>query len=513
MDLSVIVCAYDMARELPRTIITLGPDYQRGIGRLDYEIIVVDNGSPQPVAEKELRRLATNVQIIRVSPASQSPARAINDAMRTAKGRVVGLFIDGARMASPGLLRAALNAYKVDPTKIIGSLAFHLGPDVQMRSVAAGYDQATEDKLLASVPWRQDGYTLFSVSVLAGSSHEGWFGTIAESNAVFLDRTLWDRLGGLDERFAAPGGGLVNLDFWQRAVAASDNAPCVVLGEGTFHQVHGGAATNGSEGDRRAMNEEYERIFGKPFTPPRYTPQLIGSLSPQLAERFGNMPPMSHRQASSVRDRSFEVGVPPDLLDSIQTGTLKMRYQGRRLAKNPFDLALYLRLLEKLRPRTIIEVGTSDGGSALWFRDQCRSLGLVCEILTMDIKPLALAIEDVAFFEVDATRPNETFPHTRISTSARPWLVIEDSAHTFASTKAILEYFHSFLQPADYLVVEDGVVAQLRSPQYRQYEDGPNRAVRDLLLRWPEQYQIDTEFCDFFGHNVTYCPNAWLVRR
>ncbi len=351
MDLSLLVCAYNMQRELPRTVFTLGPDYQRGIDGLEYEIVVVDNGSQPPVPAEELRRLAPNARVVRVNPAVPSPARAINEAMRTATGQVVALFIDGARMASPGLIRAALDAYKADPTKVTGSLAFHLGPCVQMRSVQEGYNQAVEDELLASIPWREDGYALFSISVLAGSSREGWFGTIAELNGVFLDRGLWGRLGGLDERFAAPGGGTVNLDFWKRAVTASNHQPWIILGEGTFHQVHGGAATNGSDADRQAMFAEYERILGKPFTPPVYRPRLIGSLSAELAQRFSREPAAPPRQAWSVHGRAFKVSVPPDLLNSVQTGALQTRYKGRRLIKDPFDLTSLLKVARNLKTK------------------------------------------------------------------------------------------------------------------------------------------------------------------
>ena len=35
---------------------------------------------------------------------------------------------------------------------------------------------------------------------------------MAESNALFMDRDLWLELGGYDERFTTPGGGLANLD-------------------------------------------------------------------------------------------------------------------------------------------------------------------------------------------------------------------------------------------------------------------------------------------------------------
>jgi len=286
-DLSLIVCAYDMDRELPRTIETLSKSYQRGINGLNYEIIVVDNGSPRPICADALRRIAPNLRVLRVENASPSPAAAINLAALQCDGAVIGLFIDGARMASPGLIATALQCHKADPGKIVGSLAFHLGPDVQMKSVCAGYDQRSEDQLLASIPWKTDGYALFSVSVRAGSSAAGWFGTIAESNGVFLDRLLWQELGGLDERFLARGGGFVNLHFWERACALSENSPWIILGEGTFHQVHGGAATNGNTADRATMAAEYKAIKGHPFERPRYTPRFIGTLSRELAEQFG----------------------------------------------------------------------------------------------------------------------------------------------------------------------------------------------------------------------------------
>lgn len=253
MDLSLVVCAYDMARELPRTIETLSTQYQRDLGDLRYEIVVLDNGSPQPVDAAALQAIAPNLRVVRIEKAAASPAAALNAAVAQTTGRVVGLFIDGARMASPGLLTLAMQAHRADPARVIGSLGFHLGPDLQKRAMLNGYDQSVEDALLAEIPWQQDGYSLFTRSVLAGSSRGGWFGAIGESNGLFLDRTLWQQLGGLDERFVSPGGGLVNLEFWRRAIAASDGQPWIILGEGTFHQIHGGAATNGTLDGRKAM--------------------------------------------------------------------------------------------------------------------------------------------------------------------------------------------------------------------------------------------------------------------
>ena len=47
--LSVVVVAFDMARELPRTVRSLLPPYQTGVAPGEVEIIVADNGSTDPV--------------------------------------------------------------------------------------------------------------------------------------------------------------------------------------------------------------------------------------------------------------------------------------------------------------------------------------------------------------------------------------------------------------------------------------------------------------------------------
>ena len=73
-----------------------------------------------------------------------------------------------------------------------------------MRAAEVGYDQRIEDELLAPSGWEQDGYALFELSTLAGSSWRGWFGPMGESSSLFMAPGLWAELGGLDERFDLP---------------------------------------------------------------------------------------------------------------------------------------------------------------------------------------------------------------------------------------------------------------------------------------------------------------------
>jgi hypothetical protein len=49
----------------------------------------------------------------------------------------------------------------------------------------------------------------------------------------------------------------------------------VLLGEGTFHQIHGGATTS-RRFDRADMEAEYERLRGEPYTPPTNEVLYVG---------------------------------------------------------------------------------------------------------------------------------------------------------------------------------------------------------------------------------------------
>lgn len=284
--ISIIVVVFNMRREAPRTLFSLSPTYQQGVNAADYEVIVVENGSTEPLATEELASFGPNFRYLRIENAAPSPAGAINRGVALAKAPFVGIMIDGARMATPGVIALAKQCLGRFERAVVGTVGFHLGPEVQMHSIGQGYNAEVEDGLLAGIDWKNHGYRLFEISALAGSSPRGWLDTINESNLIFLSRMLFDELKGFDERFSLPGGGFVNLDFYQRVCELNDAMLITLLGEATFHQVHGGAITNkpASELPQRlqAYSEEYLRIRGVYLERPTRMPLLFGYARPEI---------------------------------------------------------------------------------------------------------------------------------------------------------------------------------------------------------------------------------------
>jgi glycosyltransferase involved in cell wall biosynthesis len=283
-DVSLVVVVYNMPREAPRTLHSLSASYQRHIDPDDYEVIVVDNGSNPPLDPQLVAGLSGNFRLIRIDPAPASPAHAINQGLAAARGEVIGVMIDGARIVTPGLLHFARHGAGLYDNAVVATLGWYLGHDFQSASMQGGYDHAREDALLKSIGWPKDGYRLFEIGAMDESSVDGWFQPISESNALFLRRDLWQHLGGFDERFDAAGGGWLNLDTFRRALELPDARLVMLLGEATFHQLHGGTNTNAPLDHQRKNVDgwlsQYASIRGHPYAtlPPKHPPTYIGTL-------------------------------------------------------------------------------------------------------------------------------------------------------------------------------------------------------------------------------------------
>lgn len=176
-------------------------------------------------------------------------------------------------------------------------------------------------------------------------------------------------------------------------------------------------------------------------------------------------------------------------------------------------MVLYLQLFSQQTPRTVFEVGTRFGGSALWFADTMDNHGVPAKVITVDITPPEqMSDSRIIFLQSDAKALGDVLSEEMLR-APHPWLVVEDSSHMYAESTAVLDFFHPHLIAGDYIVIEDGVVAFMDPAKYGKYESGPARAVEDFILKHPDDYELDLTLCDHFGRNMTYNPNGWLRRR
>jgi cephalosporin hydroxylase len=176
-------------------------------------------------------------------------------------------------------------------------------------------------------------------------------------------------------------------------------------------------------------------------------------------------------------------------------------YKGLILLKPAIDLVLYANLIWELQPQTIIEFGSLQGGSGLWFADQMEVLcrrGTVhsFELCYKCISPRAN--HPRLHFHAADLRHLGTLDRSLFAQLPHPWLVVDDAHENLFN---LLQFVSEFLRPGDYCVVEDAFTFLAA--------DTIAALVRlcDSL-----RFAVDTKYTDAFGLNVTCSPNAWFAR-
>ncbi|WP_407169143.1 CmcI family methyltransferase [Bradyrhizobium sp. ORS 111] len=208
------------------------------------------------------------------------------------------------------------------------------------------------------------------------------------------------------------------------------------------------------------------------------------------SDRFAK--PSARGWMSSMHPRNFHKR-------TTKVGALALTYKGLITIKTPFDLALYTRLIWELQPKTILELGSYQGGSGLWFADH---MSMLCEnpgeVHSFDLHTKCIH-EDakhplLTFHQIDLSDV-ATFDEKLLTGLPHPWLVTDD-AHV--QVFSIFSYLNRFLASGDYYVIEDD----------------PIRADKEIIdgLQLVEQlgFLVDTYYTDAFGDNLTCAPNAWL---
>jgi cephalosporin hydroxylase len=165
------------------------------------------------------------------------------------------------------------------------------------------------------------------------------------------------------------------------------------------------------------------------------------------------------------------------------------------LMKNVFDFAMYPALIAEIQPKTIFEIGSGLGASAVWFADNLSMCGVEGHVHSVDKVRVERDYPGVRFYQGDCSAPASIFDLRLLREEPHPWLVVEDAHQNVGQ---VLEHVCAFMQPGDYLVVEDS--------------DVKRETLRAFTSRHPGEYLIDTRFTDYFGRNATCAADSIFVR-
>jgi cephalosporin hydroxylase len=482
-DLSVVIVVHNMRREAPRSLRSLTRRYQQGLDGRRYEVIVVENGSDpdQRLGSELVESFGGPFRYIDMAEdATPSPVGALNRGLDESKGRAVALMVDGAHVLTPRVLHYGLAGLEAYEPAIVATQLWYVGPGQQGDVMRAGYDQAVEDALFDQIGWPSDGYRLFDIGHFTGD--RDWFDGVWESNCLFAPRRLLEQVGGLDEAFAMPGGGCCNLDLYERLASTPELRVVTILGEGSFHQQHGGTTTNQADPLER-------RSFIAPEKPIHY----VGGFACESAKRcrarrmtataFDVNP---HLEGSDGPAPESPVPVPDDLRDAFTNAYYRSlawretRWLGHHVPNAPPDLIAYQEILTEIRPDWVIEIGTRDGGRAYFLATLCELLGHG-DVISISEHPRRRRPTHprLRYLTAAPHKPEARDQVDRIVGSDPHAVVILGARTRRHRTQREFEAFAPLVPVGSYLIVEHTVLNGF--PVDASFGPGPHEALRQLM--------------------------------
>ncbi|ODS22953.1 hypothetical protein AB835_11405 [Candidatus Endobugula sertula] len=210
--------------------------------------------------------------------------------------------------------------------------------------------------------------------------------------------------------------------------------------------------------------------------------------------------------------RQKSCGFPVSCWRQLTECYAEQHWKGVHIDKSPFELALYPMLIHEFRFSTIIEIGSGDGGSALWLADMLDDRD-ECQVISLDIDDerwdsRAVTNHRIQFICGDCYAIEDALPIDMLAELTHPLLVIEDAHVNLAGVLSHLDKY--CLKCNDYLIIED-----TNLDICDVWSDWPDKAYLerlrskyDVLAAWLDaprsnRYLVDSFYLDLFGYNTS----------
>lgn len=180
------------------------------------------------------------------------------------------------------------------------------------------------------------------------------------------------------------------------------------------------------------------------------------------------------------------------------------------ICKTADDLTRYRKILGETRPDAIIECGTWNGESALWF---AREGG--CPVFTIDVSHLVEHNTRRAGRDLQVRFWPGSSVDVKTVDAACEWasafhrvMVVLDSDHSAPHVLAEMRLYGGLVTPGCYMVVEDGITRWLPE-QWPHYHHSPMDAIEVYLME-SNEFRVDRDLEDMLP--TTQFPSGWLQK-
>ncbi len=175
--------------------------------------------------------------------------------------------------------------------------------------------------------------------------------------------------------------------------------------------------------------------------------------------------------------------------------------------KCPLDLWIYQEIIHEVKPDLVIECGTAQGGSALFFASLCELVGRG-RVISIDLRETSNGPRHPRLeYLVGSSTSPEIIRAVQQAASQHPCVLVAlDSNHDQNHVLEELRLYSPFVSTGSYLIVED---TNLNGHPVRpDFGPGPMEAVQ-RFLEDTEEFIIDRTKEKFY---LTFNPNGYLKR-
>jgi cephalosporin hydroxylase len=237
-------------------------------------------------------------------------------------------------------------------------------------------------------------------------------------------------------------------------------------------------------------SEQYAELRGRPFKGPGKPMHFVGRL-PNSSSRRSKPRRMSAAAFAESSQASID-GMPasptpvPEELSAAFTEAVwrslpwrDTRWLGRTVTTPPTDLLAYQEMNPAVRPDWVVEIGTGDGGRALFLASVCELVGHG-QVLSVDPE----ARDDrpshprLRLLTGDASDESVT-TQVRAAVGDGRAIVVLGACADRATTAAQFKAYESLVPVGSYVVVTDTVVNG--HPVWPAFGPGPLEAVKQVL--------------------------------